>query len=58
MLDGTIENSAKKGKQLQVIQFQSETLNLDQFSGPAQLLLAQARGALSGRAAMASRSRA
>ena len=36
MMDGTIENSAQNGKQLQVIQFQSETLNLDQFSGPAQ----------------------
>jgi lipopolysaccharide export system permease protein len=36
MMDGTIETSAQKGKQLQVIQFQSETLNLDQFSGPTQ----------------------
>ncbi|HEX4028146.1 MAG TPA: LptF/LptG family permease [Rhizomicrobium sp.] len=36
MVDGTIESSAQNGKQLQVIQFQSETLNLDQFSGPAQ----------------------
>jgi lipopolysaccharide export system permease protein len=36
MMDGTIENSSKGGKQLQVIQFQSETLNLDQFSSPAQ----------------------
>jgi lipopolysaccharide export system permease protein len=36
MMDGTIENSAQNGKQLQVIQFQSETLNLDQFSSPAQ----------------------
>ncbi|HEX4176951.1 MAG TPA: LptF/LptG family permease, partial [Rhizomicrobium sp.] len=36
MMDGTIENSAQNGKQLQVIQFQSETLNLDQFSGPAR----------------------
>jgi len=36
MMNGTIESSAQKGKQLQVIQFQSETLNLDQFSGPAR----------------------
>ena len=36
MMDGTIENSAQNGKQLQVIQFQSETLNLDQFSGPTR----------------------
>jgi len=36
MMDGTIENSSHGGKQLQVIQFQSETLNLDQFSGPAR----------------------
>jgi lipopolysaccharide export system permease protein len=36
MMDGTIETSAQNRKQLQVIQFQSETLNLDQFSGPAQ----------------------
>lgn len=36
MMDGTIENSAQGGKQLQVIQFQSETLNLDQFSGAAR----------------------
>jgi lipopolysaccharide export system permease protein len=39
MMDGTIENSAKGGKQLQVIQFQSETLDLDQFSGPARYSL-------------------
>jgi lipopolysaccharide export system permease protein len=36
MMDGTIETSSQNGKQLQVIQFQSETLNLDQFSGPAR----------------------
>ena len=36
MMDGTIETSARNGRQLQVIQFQSETLNLDQFSGPAR----------------------
>ncbi len=39
MMDGTIENSSHAGKQLQVIQFQSETLNLDQFSGPARYSL-------------------
>jgi lipopolysaccharide export system permease protein len=36
MMDGTVENSAQNGKQLQVVQFQSFTLNLDQFSGPAR----------------------
>jgi len=39
MMDGTIESSSKGGKQLQVIQFQSETLDLDQFSGPARYSL-------------------
>jgi lipopolysaccharide export system permease protein len=39
MMDGTIENSAQKGKQLQVLHFQSYTLNLDQFSGPARYSL-------------------
>jgi lipopolysaccharide export system permease protein len=36
MMDGTIENGGKGGQQLQVLHFQSDTLNLDQFSGPAQ----------------------
>jgi lipopolysaccharide export system permease protein len=36
MMDGTIENSGKGGQQLQVLHFQSDTLNLDQFSGSAQ----------------------
>jgi lipopolysaccharide export system permease protein len=36
MMDGTVENSAQGGKQLQVLRFQSYTLNLDQFSGPAR----------------------
>ena len=39
MMDGTIENSALNGKQLQVLHFQSDTLNLDQFSGPAHYSL-------------------
>ena len=39
MMDGTVENSAQGGKQLQVLHFQSYTLNLDQFSGPARLSL-------------------
>jgi lipopolysaccharide export system permease protein len=39
MMDGTIENSAKGGQQLQVLHFQSDTLNLDQFSGPARYTL-------------------
>jgi len=37
MVDGTVENGAKDGQQLQVLNFQSYTLNLDQFSNPAQL---------------------
>jgi lipopolysaccharide export system permease protein len=39
MMDGTIENSAQGGKQLQVLHFQSDTLDLDQFSGPARYSL-------------------
>ena len=39
MMDGTIENSGKGGQQLQVLHFQSDTLNLDQFSGPARYTL-------------------
>jgi len=39
MLDGTIETSAQAGKQLQVLHFQSYTVNLDQFSGPARYTL-------------------
>jgi lipopolysaccharide export system permease protein len=36
MLDGTIENSAQQGKELQVLHFLRWTLNLDQFSEPAR----------------------
>jgi lipopolysaccharide export system permease protein len=36
MLDGTIETGAQAGKQLQVLHFESDTINLDQFSGPAR----------------------
>jgi lipopolysaccharide export system permease protein len=36
MLDGTIESSGKGGEQLQVLNYRSHTLNLDQFSGPAR----------------------
>ncbi len=39
MLDGTIETSAQAGKQLQVLHFESDTINLDQFSGPARYTL-------------------
>jgi lipopolysaccharide export system permease protein len=39
MLDGTIETGAQAGKQLQVLHFQSYTVNLDQFSGPARFTL-------------------
>ena len=36
MQDGTIENSAEGGKQLQVLHFERDTINLDQFSEPAR----------------------
>jgi lipopolysaccharide export system permease protein len=36
MQDGTIENSAEGGKQLQVLHFERYTVNLDQFSEPAR----------------------
>ncbi|HEY0265216.1 MAG TPA: LptF/LptG family permease, partial [Rhizomicrobium sp.] len=36
MMDGTIESGAQAGKQLQVLHFESDTINLDQFSGPAR----------------------
>jgi lipopolysaccharide export system permease protein len=39
MMDGTIENGGKGGQQLQVLHFQSDTLNLDQFSGPTRYTL-------------------
>ncbi len=39
MLDGTIETSGQGGKQLQVLHFESDTINLDQFSGPARSTL-------------------
>jgi lipopolysaccharide export system permease protein len=39
MLDGTIETSAQAGKELQVLHFESDTVNLDQFSGPARTTL-------------------
>jgi lipopolysaccharide export system permease protein len=39
MMDGTIETSAQEGKQLQVLHFESDTINLDQFSGPARYTL-------------------
>ena len=39
MLDGTVETSAQGGKQLQVLHFESYTINLDQFSGPARYTL-------------------
>jgi len=36
MLDGTIETGARSELQLQVLHFKSDTINLDQFSGPTQ----------------------
>jgi len=37
MADGTVENGAQGGQQLQVLHFQSYVLPLEQFSNPAQL---------------------
>jgi lipopolysaccharide export system permease protein len=39
MVDGTIENSAQGGKELQVLHFDRYTINLDQFSEPARYTL-------------------
>jgi len=39
MVDGTIETSAQRGKQLQVLHFDRYTINLDQFSEPARYTL-------------------
>ena len=39
MVDGTIETGAQGGQQLQVLHFESYTVNLDQFSGPARITL-------------------
>jgi lipopolysaccharide export system permease protein len=39
MLEGNIEIGGKGGEQLQVLHYQSHTLNLDQFSGPARYTL-------------------
>jgi lipopolysaccharide export system permease protein len=39
MLDGTIETGARSGQQLQILNFQSDTINLDQFNGPAPFSL-------------------
>ncbi len=39
MLNGTIENSSQGGKQLQVLHFEQDTINLDQFSEPARYTL-------------------
>ena len=39
MMDGTIENGGKNGEQLQVLNFKSYILSLDQFSGPARYSL-------------------
>ena len=36
MQDGTVETGANDGQQLQMLNFQSYTLSLDQFSGPAR----------------------
>lgn len=39
MLDGTIETGSRGGQQLQVLHFESDTVNLDQFSGPTRYTL-------------------
>jgi len=36
MLDGTIEQGARGGRQLSVLHFESYTIDLDQFSGPTR----------------------
>ena len=42
MLDGTIETSAQGGKQLQVLHFERDTVNLDQFAAPTRNALRKA----------------
>src|SRR5882757_1048486 len=42
MMDGTIETSARGGKQLQVLHYESHIMNLDQFSGPTRYTLRKA----------------
>ena len=37
MLDGTIETGAQGGKQLQMLHFETYTINMDQFAGPARM---------------------
>ena len=39
MLDGTIETGARSGQQLQILHFESDNYNLDQFNGPAPFSL-------------------
>ena len=36
MLDGTVEQSARGGRQLSVLKFQRDVFDLDQFAGPAR----------------------
>jgi len=36
MLDGTVETSGKGGAQLQVLHFESDTIDMDQFAGPTR----------------------
>lgn len=37
MLDGTVEQSAQSGRQLSVLKFRRDVIDLDQFGGPARL---------------------
>lgn len=37
MLDGTVEQSAQGGRELSVLKFQRDVINLDQFAGPARV---------------------
>jgi len=39
MLDGTVETGGKSGEQLQVLNFSSYTINMDQFASPARYTL-------------------
>jgi lipopolysaccharide export system permease protein len=48
MLDGMIETGAQNGKQLQVLNFARDTIDLEQFSNPAQFTLRKANERLLG----------
>jgi lipopolysaccharide export system permease protein len=41
MIDGTVQQSAQGGRQLSVLNFQRDVIDLDQFAGPARANLRQ-----------------